>query len=188
MGSRTSTLRNQFSFPSAISSQPPLLLLLHLLEQTERLRNRIHSICPHNLITARMAILQGCPGIEVTIVSNGIDLEEYPDEEVQFNNRKFFAPLERRSMSYIECTSDAEFGIKWKLTAEYDTYNEHTHLSFWAYVDGQAIGGMTTRADTGRFRSFVHAEAFSRINDAELASRKLKFCSIKKGLLFPISV
>jgi hypothetical protein len=135
-----------------------------------------------------MAVLQGCPGIEVTIVSNGIDLEEYPDEEVQFNNPKFFAPLERRSMSYIECTSDAEFGIKWKLTAEYNTYNEHTHLGFWAHVDGQGIGGIVTRADTGRFWSFVHAEALSRINDNELASRKLKFCSIKKGLLFAISV
>ncbi len=129
-----------------------------------------------------MAILQGCPGIKVTIVSNGTTLEEYPDEEGQFNDKKFSSPPDDRiSLAYVECTSDAEFGIKWEVTPEYDPNGEHTHISFWAYVDGKGIGGTTSAVPYGYTYTNLFESALSVVSDTELSKQKLKFCSITKG-------
>jgi hypothetical protein len=129
-----------------------------------------------------MAILQGCPGIEVTIVSNGKTLEEYPDEEGEFRNEQFSAPPnDQMALTYIECTSDAEFAIRWEVTPDYADEHDHTHFAFWAFVDGKGIGG-SIHALNGSTWTKVYGHALNRISDTELSSRKLKFCSIKKGL------
>lgn len=131
-----------------------------------------------------MAILQGCPGIKVTIVSNGKALDEYPDEDGEFNNKDFSVPNNRRAMAYIECTSDAEFGIKWEITRDYKPEVPHTHLRFRAFVDGKSIGGDTKRILKSGSWSGTLDKTFDRINDLEGVQRKLMFKTIKKGV-FP---
>ncbi|KAE9368568.1 hypothetical protein N431DRAFT_415093 [Stipitochalara longipes BDJ] len=127
-----------------------------------------------------MAILQGCPGVKVTIVSNGQALEEYPDDDGGFNNKDFSAPPgDHQALHYVECTSEAEFGIKLELSQEYDSYRygEHTHFAFWAFVDGQGIGGVINNVGTWR-KDMFHAAG--RISATEQFRRKLKFSSITK--------
>jgi hypothetical protein len=129
-----------------------------------------------------MAILQGCPGIKVSIVSDSQPLEEYPDEDGELNNKDFSAPRDHQALTYVECTSDAEFGIKMELTQDYDSYAEHTHFAFWAYVDGQGIGGVVDRLPPFGAWTYNLLDAAGRISATEQFRRKLKFCSITKGM------
>jgi hypothetical protein len=128
-----------------------------------------------------MAILQGCPGIKVSIVSNGKALDEYPDEDRELNNKDFSVPDNWRAMVYIECTSDAEFGIEWEITSDYKPQVPHTHLRFRAFVDGKSIGGDTKRIPESGSWNGILSETFDRINDLEGVQRKLMFKTIKKG-------
>jgi hypothetical protein len=130
-----------------------------------------------------MAILQGCPGIKCSIVSNGRTLEEYPDEDGEFNNKKFSAPEDHQILTYVECTSDAEFGIKLEVNQEYDSNAGCTHFVFMAYVDGQGIGGVIGALPHFGKWSYDLLDASSRTSATEEFRRKLKFCSITKGML-----
>jgi hypothetical protein len=133
-----------------------------------------------------MAILQGCPGIKVTIVSNGEALYEYPDQDREFNNKDFSVPNNRRAMAYIECISDAAFGIKWEITSDYRPEIPHSHLHFRAFVDGKSIGGDTRSIPEPGSWSAILSETFHRINDLEGVQRKLMFKSIKKGVFVSV--
>jgi hypothetical protein len=128
-----------------------------------------------------MAILHGCPGVKVTIVSNGQALNEYPDEDTAFKNADYSVPLSRRAMAYIECTSDTEFGIKWEITPEYKRDVPHTHLRFRAFLDGKGIGGDTIKTSPSSSWSNTMSQTCDRINDHEVILRKLIFKTIKKG-------
>jgi len=128
-----------------------------------------------------MAILRGCSGVKVTIVSNGQALNEYPDEDMAFNNADYSVPLYRRSMAYIECTSDTEFGIKWEITPEYKPDVPHTHLRFRVFLDGKGIGGDKIRTSPSISSSATMSDTCDRINDHEVILRKLIFKTIKKG-------
>ena len=130
-----------------------------------------------------MAILQGCPGVKCTIFSNGTTLEEYPDEDGVLNDKNFSAPKDHQALTYVECTSDAEFGIRMELNQEFDSYAGYTHFAFWAYVDGQSIGGAIDTLPTFGAWSFELLDAIGRISATEQVRRKLKFCSITKGML-----
>lgn len=55
-----------------------------------------------------IAILEGLPGIKVSIESQGRALQEYEDEE-GWSNTKYTVPENNRKSAYVECTSDAEF-------------------------------------------------------------------------------
>lgn len=130
-----------------------------------------------------MAILQGCPGVKCTIFSNGTTLEEYPDEDGELNDKNFSAPKDHQALTYVECTSDAEFGIRMELNQEFDSYAGYTHFAFWAYVDGQSIGGAIDKLPPFGAWSFELLDAIGRISATEQVRRKLKFCSITKGML-----
>ena len=130
-----------------------------------------------------MAILQGCPGVKCTIFSNGTTLEEYPDEDGVLNDKNFSAPKDHQALTYVECTSDAEFGIRMELNQEFDSYAGYTHFAFWAYVDGQSIGGAIDKLPPFGAWSFELLDAIGRISATEQVRRKLKFCSITKGML-----
>jgi hypothetical protein len=131
-----------------------------------------------------MAVLQGCPGIKVSIVSNGQALQEYPDIEGDFNNKDYASPpVSLQSLSYVECTSEAEFGIRVELDQTYNSWQEHTHLAFRAYVDGQGIGGVNKQI--GKW-TYDIAEDIIDSSPTEQIRRKLKFSSITKGML-PVS-
>jgi hypothetical protein len=128
-----------------------------------------------------MAILQGCPGVKVTIVSNDEALNEYPDEDTSFNHKDYTVPLARRAMTFIECISDAEFGIKWEITPEYKPDVPHTHLGFLAFIDGKRIGREFARVSLSGSWKGTLTEASDRVSDLEVISRKLMFKTIKKG-------
>jgi hypothetical protein len=122
-----------------------------------------------------MAILDTVPGLRVTVESDGETLDEYPDE-AEFKYKTFSAPDNRISKSYIECTSDAEFQIKFEILPGFQAAFA-THVYFWAVVDGQEIGGYNGQPPTF---SAALQNCVTRVNDWETVRRKLKFCSLKK--------
>jgi hypothetical protein len=128
-----------------------------------------------------MAILQGCPGVKVTIVSNRQALIEYPDEDTAFNHKNYSVPLARRALVYVECSSDAEFGINWEITPEYKPEVPHTHLLFRAFLDGKGIGNDAIRIHPSVSQSYTMTDITDRINDREVILRKLIFKAITKG-------
>ncbi|CAG8971160.1 hypothetical protein HYALB_00010135 [Hymenoscyphus albidus] len=65
-----------------------------------------------------MAILEGLPGIQVTIESDGKTLDEYPDDE-DFKFREYTAPEKAMSTVFVPCVSDAAFSIRLRTTQEY---------------------------------------------------------------------
>ena len=71
-----------------------------------------------------------------------------------------------------------------ELSEEYDSYGEHTHFAFWAFVDGQGIGGVINKV--GRWRKDLF-HAAGRISATEQFRRKLKFSSITKGTLYRVT-
>jgi hypothetical protein len=125
----------------------------------------------------KMAVLDAVPGIRVTIESGGETLDEYPDE-ADFNYKTFRTLDGHKSKSYIECTSDTEFQIKFELMPGFEP-GPATLVYFWAVVDGQEIGGFSEDPYTPF--GFVLKDSIHRINDSECVRRTLKFQSIKKG-------
>ncbi len=125
-----------------------------------------------------MAILpQGCPGIRVTIMSNGRALNEYPDEENEFVQDRFKAPRDRVAVNYVECVTNATFEIKFEVLPGFIFRPDHRDVSFWARVDGTEIGGWTA---TGYYSQFLSA-AYKRVSATEMSTRALRFSPIHKG-------
>jgi hypothetical protein len=162
------------------SSWPPRILR-HADFSVRRHVDTAERTRPPRSFLRTMAILQGCPGVKVTIVSNGQALNEYPDEDMAFKNADYSVPLSRRAMEYIECTSDTEFGIKWEITPEYKPDVPHTALRFRAFLDGKGIGGDTIKTSPSSSWSNTISQTCDRINDHEVILRKLIFKTIKKG-------
>lgn len=133
-----------------------------------------------------MAIIQGCPGIEVNIVSNGNALEEYLDDDPDYVHKRFSVPpYDSCSMSYVECTSDAEFGIQWKVTSAYCRAQvaPHSHLKFKILVDGHSQGASYPRVGPNMDPVSGRIDRTSeRISDQEMATRKLVFKTVKKSV------
>jgi hypothetical protein len=67
-----------------------------------------------------------------------------------------------------------------ELDQTYNSWQEHTHLAFRAYVDGQGIGGVNKQIRTWKYDI---AEAIIDSSPTEQIRRKLKFSSITKGML-----
>lgn len=128
-----------------------------------------------------MAVLDSVPGIQVSVVSNGNTLQEYADED-EFKHKKFSAPEVRTSTTYIECVSDAEFGIKFEVNPDFVKTKVHSHLSFWGIVDGTAIGGCQSVQASGNWNHTLDV-CIRRISQDEVTQSKLKFCALKKGQL-----
>ena len=126
-----------------------------------------------------MAIIEAVPGIRVTVESGGKTLDEYPDEnEVKYKDYR--APKERTSASYIECTSDTEFQMRFEVMPGYVLVRPGTHIYFLAAVDGQDISGAAIPISKCPY-SVLFSRAVSEVNDREKATHTLKFCSIKKS-------
>ncbi|RDL33263.1 uncharacterized protein BP5553_08702 [Venustampulla echinocandica] len=124
-----------------------------------------------------MAILEGAPGIRVTIVSQGKALKEYEDDD-GFRRGEYDVPVERISTTYIECVSDEEFRIELEITPDYNPAGKHTHLSFSAYVDGMSVARWPTPKAPG-VKYYIDA-ALTRLNKREISCRTLKFSQIRK--------
>lgn len=67
-----------------------------------------------------MAIIEGLKGLEVTVHSAGKCLDEYPYEG-EWTHQKFsHISADRRSITYTECVSDAEFQTNLDVTPPFD--------------------------------------------------------------------
>jgi hypothetical protein len=173
-------MKDHIQLPPTTSSWPPRILR-HADLSVRRHVDTAESTRPPRSFRRTMAILHGCPGVKVTIVSTGQALNEYPDEDMAFNNEDYSVPLSRRAMAYIECTSDTEFGIKWQITPEYKPDVPHTHLRFRTFLDGKRMGGDTIKTSPSSSWSTTMSDTRDRINDHEIILRKLIFKTIKKG-------
>jgi hypothetical protein len=128
-----------------------------------------------------MAVLDTLPGIEVTIKSQGRTLPEYPDDG-EWSNRRHHAPVpaEKRTSVYVECVSDAKFEVVSSIKPPYKFVNCQM-LSFWIYVDGQAVGGASSRKIVdGRWKELMAASC-ARTGLNQVSRRAFKFASIQKG-------
>jgi hypothetical protein len=131
-----------------------------------------------------MAILDGVPGLQVTIQSFERDLPEYPDDN-PWSHRKFsHLPHSMRSSTYVECIPDAEFRIRLLLKHPYRMTSEN--VTFKASVDGHGIAqascNETIYEQSYKCYMELITSRLERISATELSSRTLKFSSIKKGL------
>lgn len=126
-----------------------------------------------------MAILEAVPGIRVSVVSNGEILEEYPDED-EFKHKRFSAPVDRISTTYIECLSEAEFHLEYEITPQFVPALYHTNMCFWVEIDGKGLGGYWPEVgiDTQWNRTFH--EAILRVSENEISRQKLRFSTIQK--------
>lgn len=133
-----------------------------------------------------MAILPACEGITVTVVANRQELEEYPDENRTITHTKFSTPPNHlRSMSYIECLSDAEFGIKCTISSDYKPDVPHTYLRFHMYVDGKEIGCGSGKIPASGTTVFSIKTTQDRVSAHEVVERKLVFRTIQKSMFPP---
>ncbi|CAG8956667.1 hypothetical protein HYFRA_00012211 [Hymenoscyphus fraxineus] len=131
-----------------------------------------------------MAILEGLPGIQVTIESDGRPLDEYPDDE-DFKFQEFSAPEKAMSTVFVPCVSDAAFSIGLRTTQEYvpslpphGPY--HNGLNFRVYVNGKRIRGKyTPSASPGNWSSTVSKGRRSLGNNTYLY-QSLSFSTIQK--------
>ena len=129
-----------------------------------------------------MAILEGVPGLEVTIQSFDQDLSEYDDDGEWTQNRFSHLSDGKRSSKYVECETNAEFRIR--LTLKHPFQIDSQSLAFKANVDGHGIAQATCTADyfarcSGYYMELITAR-LDRISPTQLSSRVLKFSSIKK--------
>lgn len=134
-----------------------------------------------------MAVLDGVPGIEVTIQVNGQDVVEYDDPDAS----ELDAPCPTLS-KYIECIDGTEFVIQYKVTNYYKWGYKNHCLHFRPWADGCRLSGKvfleTDLAKGSMHTKGVH-EFDARTNQHYL--RKCKFSTISTGMLktlFSISI
>ena len=131
-----------------------------------------------------MAILEGLPGIKVSIESQGRALQEYEDEE-GWSNTKYTVPENNRKSAYVECTSDAEFQINFSIEPPYILKD---NLTFSVTTDGQTVSCITARRLTRDHWSDQIVSTHERSGPNEVLRRKLKFASIQRGGLRVLAV
>ena len=73
-----------------------------------------------------MAVLNSCPGLEVTIVSNDKTLREFPDDQAEDGNNSI--------THYVEVESDGTFQINLQVT---DAYRSRHGIGVDIRLDGQ---------------------------------------------------
>ncbi|KAG9550739.1 hypothetical protein KCU71_g14049, partial [Aureobasidium melanogenum] len=126
--SRSATI----SWPCTRKLSPPTFLL----RQPPRASSNIHDDFYNSNIKASplhsastMAVLDGLPGVEVTVIVDGEDLHEYWDADMEDE--------EDTVTKYIEAVDGAHFAVKIKVTED-ATFKGDT-LAFKIKVDGSMI-------------------------------------------------
>ncbi|KAI0904919.1 hypothetical protein F4823DRAFT_567278 [Ustulina deusta] len=90
-----------------------------------------------------MAIIQGLPGLEVTIYTNGCIATEYDDLSRVDN----VLQCPKVVTKYIECKDNEQFRIHVKVTEEYSWGFENHFLNFAAVIDGVWAAGELCRQE-----------------------------------------
>ena len=129
-----------------------------------------------------MAVLHELPGLRVTLQSNGLRQNEFPDNDdpLKLSNNYILPTAGRISLNYVEVVADSEFIIKCEVLAPYRATED---ISFTAEVDGTRIA--TNVAEYGRLNTgywYGHIDGYyKRIDHQRVSCRPLQFCGLTKG-------
>ncbi|KAH0364053.1 hypothetical protein KCU65_g6976, partial [Aureobasidium melanogenum] len=114
-----------------------------------------------------MAVLDGLPGVEVTVVVDGDDLHEHQDTDLQDE--------EDTITKYIEAVDGANFAVKIKVSK--DATFKGDQLSFKVLVDGTRISRPLIGPLRGRVSTRVRMVHGIQVGDRHI--RKLKFDALE---------
>ncbi|KUJ24531.1 uncharacterized protein LY89DRAFT_776627 [Mollisia scopiformis] len=133
-----------------------------------------------------MAILSGCPGVEVCVQSvddgGAQDLQEYDDDGGWTYRKYSHLPEGQRISKYVESKAGAQFRIRIILKNPFRLTSQS--VTFKASVDGHGIAQASCTADyfyraSGYYMELITAR-LDRISGTEITSRPLKFNNLKK--------
>lgn len=116
-----------------------------------------------------MAVLDGLPGVEVTIVVDGADLHEYQDTDTVDDRN----PVTK----YIEAVDNTNFAIKIKVTK--DATFEGDALVFYTKVDGTCIFNPVIQPI--HVQAGAHTKIVEGVEVGHHRIRKLKFNALETG-------
>lgn len=116
-----------------------------------------------------MAVLDGLPGVEITVVVDGKDLHEYQDADMEDD--------EDTVTKYIEAVDNANFAIKIKV-AKGATFKGN-RLSFKVLVDGARISRPLMGPLRRQKPTHVHMVRGIQVGPRHI--RKLKFDALETG-------
>ncbi|KAI1337726.1 hypothetical protein F5Y15DRAFT_142580 [Xylariaceae sp. FL0016] len=115
-----------------------------------------------------MAILEDCPGVEVTVQIDGQDVTEYDDPDSANEG-----PV---STKYIECRNDVEFASCTRISDDYDWSYRNHQLRVEHYVDGRRFNRSLCRIGKASHLA-VGEEVYCEISKQWLL-RKVRFSSV----------
>jgi hypothetical protein len=128
-----------------------------------------------------MAIIQGLPGIEVTIQTGGRTAYEYDDPEGIDDETQH----PRVTTKFIECSDDAPFEVHLKASKSYSWGNKDHGLLFTVKIDGSWAAGVACEHENtlprGWERCLSRRFAKSRHNPSQYISQMFAFSKITKG-------
>lgn len=121
-----------------------------------------------------MAILEGVPGINVTVKIGDATCTEYEYPEP--------GDTHASSSKYIESIDDAEFGICCKISPEYSWGLERHALEFRVYIDGHVFDGiLLTRPMVGEHGEIHLWDRKHRTETGTWVAQKPKFSIVTTG-------
>ncbi|KAH8596697.1 hypothetical protein B0O99DRAFT_619713 [Bisporella sp. PMI_857] len=127
-----------------------------------------------------MAILDGLPGIRVTVQSNNSRRNEYPDTDTPLRVDQYTHPREGcATLKYLEVVAESEFIVKCEALAPYMADSD---LSFTAEVDGTRIATLVARQaniNSGYWHGVIDGY-YKRIDSQQISSRPLRFSQLIK--------
>ena len=115
-----------------------------------------------------MAVLHGCPGLEVWITVNGKALKEYDDDE---------KPPLNTVVKYIEASTNSEFKVEWRHTRP-SLFEEGCLRKVW--LDGNEVTqGITDRQTT--FREHGECVGKKEIKNGRMQVSRFRFSEVMIG-------
>lgn len=130
-----------------------------------------------------MAVLEGLPGVKVTVQINGRDLAEYDDPNAS-EHEPARAGAYHTSTKYIECVDDAEFSMKALASKEYKWGYKGHCLSMDFYVDGNLVSGRSIREGDlvrGPVETVVYGKRTYCAKEKHWIRRNCRFSAITTG-------
>ncbi|KAI0011676.1 hypothetical protein F4779DRAFT_615289 [Xylariaceae sp. FL0662B] len=91
-----------------------------------------------------MAIIQGLPGIEITVRVEGIEVIEYDDPDANASTQRRTGGVKSVN-KYIECIGGARFGVNLRVSQEYEWGHRNHSLNMSLFLDGKWVKGQFCR-------------------------------------------
>jgi hypothetical protein len=121
-----------------------------------------------------MAVLDGVPGLEVTVLANGAPLEEYIDADEETSRYK--------AVQYVEAVSGAEFQVKHCISSAFKVKGSNRGVKIELHLDGKYVGSHIL------LRNRIHSEhIFKGVQekvDNQCIVRRMCFSELEIGESF----